>query len=114
MIGITFTSCVALLVMSAICAFIFQNLLKLRVLCRGEGYLSKLIVGWVGAWIGSPVLGYWGPSISGTRIYWIPAIIGSLAAIYLCVASLKMIRAALALPPLSRESTVSGERTKVA
>jgi len=42
------------------------------------GFVSKIVIGWVGAWLGSPVLGYWWPGLNYENVYYIPAILGSL------------------------------------
>src|SRR5206468_13075555 len=55
----SFSSFLALFVISAVCAFVFNSMLKLKLIHRGEGYLCELIMGWIGAWISSPVLGHW-------------------------------------------------------
>jgi uncharacterized membrane protein YeaQ/YmgE (transglycosylase-associated protein family) len=65
MIGMNFPSFISLVVISAVCAFIFHVMLKLRVLHKGEGYLSEWITGWIGAWIGSAVIGQVG--LDGSR-----------------------------------------------
>ena len=111
MLGMSVTSFVVLLIISAVSAFIVHNVLKLGMPGTGEGYLSKLIVGWIGGWIGSPVVGYWGPSVPGANVYWIPAFIGSLGTIYMCVISLKMV---VSLAQGVRAVHSSGERTKAA
>lgn len=89
MIGMSFGAFVVLLVISAIWSAIVHGA-RYKILPRTEGYLAKLIVGWIGGWIGSPVLGYWGPRISG-NVFLIPAILGSIAAIFLGVATLRAL-----------------------
>jgi uncharacterized membrane protein YeaQ/YmgE (transglycosylase-associated protein family) len=79
MIGMNFPSFIGLLLISAVCAFVFHSLFKLRVLWRGEGYLCEWIMGWIGAWIGSPVVGHWGWMVPGGDVYLGPAIIGSMS-----------------------------------
>lgn len=45
---------------------------------RGErmGCFGKMFLGWVGAWIGQFLFGYWGPSLAGTAI--IPSVLGAM------------------------------------
>ncbi len=54
-------------------------------------------MGWVGAWLGSPVLGYWlhrFPFLHYGDIWFIPAILGSLAVLIVAVDVAKMGRGA--------------------
>jgi uncharacterized membrane protein YeaQ/YmgE (transglycosylase-associated protein family) len=43
--------------------------------CQG---LLHFFVGWLGAWLGSPVLGYWWEGLNYGQGYFIPAILGCL------------------------------------
>ena len=91
MIGMGFAAFLTLLVISAILSAIFQGV-GYRVLDGSEGFFAKLITGWVGGWIGSPVLGYWGGrGIFGTNVHLIPAILGSLAAIFMQVLVVRLV-----------------------
>ena len=114
MIGMSFPSFLTLLVISAVCAFVFHSLLRLRVLHKGEGYLSEWIMGWIGAWIGSPVVGHWGWMVPSSDIYLGPAIIGSIVGIYTLVALFRMIESLLAPMSLRETSAYSSEKTRVA
>ena len=89
MIGMGFASFLTLLIISAILAAIVHGA-GYRVLSGAEGYFAKLIVGWIGGWIGSPVLGYWGGAIRNGNVHLIPAILGSIAAIFMQVAVLRL------------------------
>ena len=51
-----FGAFLTLLIISAIWSAIVRGA-GYRVLSGGESYLGKLIIGWIGGWIGSPVLG---------------------------------------------------------
>lgn len=42
-------------------------------------YISKLVVSWIGAWLGTPVFGAWLLGLNFQNIYFIPAILGSIA-----------------------------------
>lgn len=113
MIGMNFSSFFTLLVISAVCAFVFHSILKLRVLWSGEGYLCEWIMGWIGAWLGSSVVGHWSWMIPGSEVYLVPATIGSLAAIHMLVTLFNMVESLLA--PMSRETApLSGEKARVA
>lgn len=113
MIGMNLASFITLLVISAIWSAIFQAA-GYRVLRGIEGYFSKVVVGWIGAWIGSPVLGYWGGHIVGTSgVFVVPAILGSLSAIFVTVAALHALMFMLQ-NSLSKPSVVSTEERRAA
>lgn len=92
MIGMGFGAFITLFVISAIWSAIVHGA-NYKVLKGFEGYFAKLIVGWIGGWVGSPVLGYWGPKIGGTNMFLVPALLGSVAAIFFCVATLRALSA---------------------
>jgi uncharacterized membrane protein YeaQ/YmgE (transglycosylase-associated protein family) len=98
MIGMSLGAFVTLLVISAIWSAIVHGA-NYKVLRGLEGYFAKLIVGWIGGWVGPPVLGYWGPKISERNVFLIPAILGSIAAIFFSVATLRAL--SLTLRPLA-------------
>jgi uncharacterized membrane protein YeaQ/YmgE (transglycosylase-associated protein family) len=90
MIGMSFAAFLTLLVISAIWSAIVHGA-GYGLLSGAEGYFAKLIIGWIGGWIGSPVLGYWGGSIAGSNVHLIPAILGSIAAIFMQIAVLRAL-----------------------
>ena len=114
MIGMSLSSFVTLLVIGAVCALVSHSMLKLKVFQNREGYLCALITGWIGAWIGSPVLGYWGWTVPGTNVYVVPALLGAIAAIYVLAALFTTIESLLV--PLSVRATAAhpNERTRAA
>jgi uncharacterized membrane protein YeaQ/YmgE (transglycosylase-associated protein family) len=90
MIGMGFGAFLTLLIISAIWSAIVHGA-GYRVLSGGESYLGKLIIGWIGGWLGSPVLGYWGGAIGRSNVHLIPAILGSFAAIFMEVAFMRAV-----------------------
>jgi len=57
--------------------------------------------GWLGAWIGSPVLGYWPhrfPLLHYEEIWVVPAILGSVGVLIVAVDLAKMAYGALSTP----------------
>jgi uncharacterized membrane protein YeaQ/YmgE (transglycosylase-associated protein family) len=57
------------------------------------------VAGWFGAWLGSPVFGYWPhqfPILNYQNIWFIPAILGAIAAVGLAVDFDKRARHAIA------------------
>ncbi len=85
MIGMDFISFLILLVISIVVSAILHYGLKFYAIPGTTSFLSKIIVGWVGAWLGSPVLGHWWEALNYKEVYYIPAILGSLASLILAV-----------------------------
>ena len=109
-----FSSFLALFVISAVCAFVFNSMLKLKLIHRGEGYLCELIMGWIGAWISSPVLGHWSWMVPRTSVYLVPAIVGLIAAIYTLAALLRVVESVLAPLSIRDAAAFPNERTRIA
>lgn len=85
MIGMDFVSFVILLVMALAVAAVFHFVLSYRVISGWGSYFSKAVLGWIGAWLGPPVLGYWWEPLRYGNVYIIPAILGCAALIVLVV-----------------------------
>ena len=85
MIGMNFISFLILLVISIVVSAILHYGLKLYVRPGFVSFVSKVIFGWVGAWLGSSVFGYWFAGWVYEKIYIIPAILGSFALLILMV-----------------------------
>jgi uncharacterized membrane protein YeaQ/YmgE (transglycosylase-associated protein family) len=66
MLGMNFTSFLTLLVVSVVVAAVYHWILRYR-------FLAKVAVGWVGGWLGPPVLGHWLWKIQS--VYLVPAIL---------------------------------------
>ncbi len=79
MIGMDFLSFLILLIISVVIAGIMHYGFKYRVRPGFDSFISKVVFGWIGAWLGSPVLGYWFSGIAYENVYIIPAILGCLA-----------------------------------
>ena len=60
---------------------------RYRALAGVDGFALKWVAGWIGAWLGSPVLGYWWFQVQ--RIYIIPALLGAFVGAFSCVALMK-------------------------
>ncbi len=50
-----------------------------------SSFLCKVVIGWLGAWLGSPVFGHWLEGLRYESVYYIPAVLGSLALVLLAV-----------------------------
>ena len=83
MIGMDFTSFWILLVISAVVSYVLHFILNIYIIPGWRSYLSKVCIGWVGAWLGSPVLGHWW--LNYNKVYIVPAILGSLAILFFAV-----------------------------
>jgi uncharacterized membrane protein YeaQ/YmgE (transglycosylase-associated protein family) len=87
MIGMDFISFLILLIISVVVSAVLHFILKFYIIPGWRSYLSKVCIGWVGAWLGSPVLGYWW--LNYQQVYIVPAILGALAILVLAVAIIK-------------------------
>ncbi len=95
MIGMHFWAFLTLLVISFIAALVVHYAISYRVLNGVDGFFTKWIVGWVGAWIASPVLGHWFEPIRIESVYILPAFLGAFSAAFLSTAILKALAQAL-------------------
>jgi uncharacterized membrane protein YeaQ/YmgE (transglycosylase-associated protein family) len=80
-----FVSFLILLVISAVVAAVLHFGFKYYVTPGLASYFSKIVIGWIGGWLGSPVLGHWWQGVNYDQVYFIPAILGSLALLVLAV-----------------------------
>jgi uncharacterized membrane protein YeaQ/YmgE (transglycosylase-associated protein family) len=85
MIGMDLNSFLILLAISAVVAWVLHYQLKYYVTPGAWSCASKVVVGWVGAWLGSPVFGHWWPGLQYQEIYIIPAILGAIAILVVAV-----------------------------
>jgi uncharacterized membrane protein YeaQ/YmgE (transglycosylase-associated protein family) len=88
MIGMEFISFLVLLVISIAVSAVLHYGLDYYVTPGHWSFCSKVVVGWVGAWLGSPVLGHWPhriPNLAYGDIYFVPAILGAAAIIIVAV-----------------------------
>jgi len=89
MIGMDFGSFLALLIISVVVSGILHYGFKYYVRSGAVSFLSKVVVGWIGAWLGSPVFGHWWEGLNYQQVYYVPAILGSLAILVLAVDCVK-------------------------
>jgi uncharacterized membrane protein YeaQ/YmgE (transglycosylase-associated protein family) len=95
MIDERFGAFLVLLVASLIAALVLHYVARYRCLKGFDGFLGQLITGWIGAWLGSPVLGHWFQHVELGGIYLIPALIGAFAAAIFATAASKVVSKAL-------------------
>ncbi len=89
MLGMSLLSFLVLLAIGTVVAAVFQYVLRYRFLEGIDSLLAKIVLGWLGGWLGSPVLGHWLFKIGD--VYVIPAILGAAAAILLNVLGWKAL-----------------------
>jgi len=85
MIGMDFISFLILLIISIIVSGVLHFVCKYYIVPGWWSYISKVIIGWIGAWLGSPVFGYWWQGLNYKEVYIVPAILGSLALVVFVV-----------------------------
>ncbi len=85
MIGMDFISFLILLVISIVVSAILHYGLKYYVIPGLASFCSKVVISWIGGWLGSPVLGHWFEGVNYNQVYFIPAVLGSLALLLLAV-----------------------------
>ena len=88
MIGMHFISFLSLLIISVAVSAVLHYYFEYYVTPGHWSFCSKVVVGWVGAWLGSPVFGYWPhkiPILHYEDVWFIPAILGALALIVVAV-----------------------------
>lgn len=89
MIGMNFISFLVLLIISIVISGILHFVFKYYVVPGWWSYFSKVLIGWIGAWLGSPVFGYWWQGVNYREVYIVPAILGSLSLIVFAVDFMK-------------------------
>ena len=87
MIGMDFISFIILLIISIVVSGVLHFVIKFYIRPGWRSYASKVLIGWAGAWLGSPVLGYWW--LNYKQVYIVPAILGSLAILVFAVDIIK-------------------------
>jgi len=111
MIGIGFLGFVTLLMMGFLGSFTIHVLLRYRALAGPEGFLSAWIVGWFGAWLGSPLLGHWGTHVGA--VYILPALLGAFGAPFLAVSGFRALGRTLQTPRPEMGVSQTGSEPRV-
>lgn len=86
-----FASFLILLVISAVVAAVLHFGLKYYLVPGLSSYFGKVVVGWIGARLGSPVLGHWWEGLNRGDLYYVPAVLGSLALLVLAIDVVKTL-----------------------
>lgn len=89
MIGMGFISFIILLIIAVVVAAIVHYGAGYYKVGGAGSFLSKVVIAWIGGWLGSPVLGNWWDAIAYHGpvhdLYIIPAILGSLGLVIVTV-----------------------------
>jgi uncharacterized membrane protein YeaQ/YmgE (transglycosylase-associated protein family) len=99
LIGMDFASFLILLVISAAVSAILHYGFKYYILPGMASYLAKVVIAWFGAWLGSPILGYWWEGLSYQHVYFVPAVLGAFASLILAIDGLRTIAKAWGSAP---------------
>jgi uncharacterized membrane protein YeaQ/YmgE (transglycosylase-associated protein family) len=103
MIGMSFLSFILLLGISVIVAAVLHYGLRYRFLDGTDAVFAKVALGWLGAWLGSPVFGHWFYKVE--NLYLVPAILGSITAVTLNVVAWKAMEKVMAGRPAAEKGT---------
>jgi uncharacterized membrane protein YeaQ/YmgE (transglycosylase-associated protein family) len=95
MINMHFLSFLTLLIISLIATIVMHFIIRYRVLEGGDGFIWKWVVAWLGAWIGTPVVGHWFAGVAIGHVFIVPAFIGAFATAFLATAFWKAERQVL-------------------
>ncbi len=85
MFGMDFLSFLMLFNVAVVVAAVMHYGMKYYVVPGTASFVSKVILAWVGAWIGGPIFGHWFGALSYNGIYFVPAVLGSVAMLVLFV-----------------------------
>jgi uncharacterized membrane protein YeaQ/YmgE (transglycosylase-associated protein family) len=96
MIGMDFMSFLILLIISIVVSGILHYGFKYYIVPGFWSYLSKVLIGWFGAWLGSPIFGYWWEGLNYEYVYIVPAILGCLLLLIFAVDFVKTTKGAKA------------------
>ena len=97
-----FMSFLILLIISVVVCGILHFGLKYYVVSGVWSYLSKVVIGWVGARLGTPVFGKWWEGLNYQEVYLVPAILGCLLLVIFAVDFVQTTKAGKAAPKRRR------------
>ena len=99
MIGMDFRALLILIVAALIAAGVVHYVIRYRFLDGFDGFVGKCVAGWVGAWLGSPVLGHWFERAKLANVYLIPALLGAFVGTFVVTATGKALAKAFSTKP---------------
>ena len=91
MLGMDFVSFFILLIISVVVSAILHYGFKFYATPGTSSFFSKIVVGWLGGWLGSPILGHWFEGVNYGELYILPAIIGCAAIVVFSVDIVRIV-----------------------
>jgi uncharacterized membrane protein YeaQ/YmgE (transglycosylase-associated protein family) len=101
MLGMSLLSFLILTFISAVVAAAYHYVIRYRFLEGNDAMVGKLVIGWLGAWLGSPVLGHWLWKVE--NVYIVPALLGAIATIHLTILTAKALAKFASMRPAVTE-----------
>ena len=101
MLGMSSLSFLILTFIGAVVAATYHYVIRYRFLESNDAVIGKLIIGWLGAWLGSPVLGHWLWKVE--NVYIVPALLGAIATIHLTILTAKAMAKFASMRPAMTE-----------
>ena len=109
MLGMSLLSFLILTFVAAVVAAAYHYVIRYRFLEGNDALVGKLIIGWLGAWLGSPVLGHWLWKVE--NVYIVPAILGAIATTHLTILTGKALAKLASMRPAVTEEKKEDIRT---
>ena len=109
MLGMSLLSFLILTFISAVVAAAYHYVIRYRFLDGNDAVVGKLVIGWLGAWLGSPVLGHWLWKVE--NVYIGPALLGAIATIHLTILTAKALAKFASMRPAVTEEKKEEIRT---
>ena len=101
MLGMSLLSFLILTFIGAVVAASYHYVIRYRFLEGNDAVIGKLIIGWLGAWLGSPVLGHWLWKVE--NVYIVPSLLGAIATIHVTVLTAKALAQLASMRPAVTE-----------
>jgi uncharacterized membrane protein YeaQ/YmgE (transglycosylase-associated protein family) len=101
MLGMSLLSFLVLTLIGTVVAVTYHHVIRYPFLEGNDALIGKLIIGWFGAWLASPVLGHWLWKIE--NVYIVPATLGAMTAIHLTVLTGKALAKLASMRPAVAE-----------
>jgi uncharacterized membrane protein YeaQ/YmgE (transglycosylase-associated protein family) len=101
MLGMSLLSFLILTFISAVVAAAYHYVIRYHFLEGNDAMVGKLVIGWLGAWLGSPVLGHWLWKVE--NVYIVPALLGAIATIHLTILTAKALAKFASMRPAVTE-----------
>jgi len=87
-----FISFIILLVIAVVVSWVLHYPLKYYVTAGVWSFVSKVVIAYIGAMLGSSFFGEWWPAVAYGDVYFVPAILGALAILIVVVDLAKILK----------------------